>query len=273
MVEESAVHAQRLLSRKTLHAMGGGLNEHAASQGAHGDFGARMLAKFGWKAGEGLGKNKDGMAEHIRVKQRAQGLGLGASDKPPSEWAPPPSCRAPDSRDDSNDSDGSDDSDDEAERLVKQRISSAGVIPGLSDEDLFKACGGARLGMRARATQGGKLRRMEEADRALLDKLSGMAPAPAAVAAATPSVGSPSGTAGASSSLPKANKRKRVHTTAAGDAGSPGAATGSEGGDGRPSAEAVAAALAKAARKAARKAERRAARKQEKKAAKKAAKV
>ena len=42
------------------------------------DFGRRMLAKFGWSEGKGLGRKEDGMKEHIKVKQRAENLGLGA---------------------------------------------------------------------------------------------------------------------------------------------------------------------------------------------------
>jgi hypothetical protein len=154
-----------LLSRKTLKNMGGVINEGAAVEGAHGDFGARMLAKFGWKKGDGLGKRNDGITSHIRVTKRAEGLGLGASEKPErSEWALPPVGAGA-----SSDSESAD----EEEARVRAQISSSGVLPGLADEDLFQLCGGARLGMRARADQGGKQARMEAADRALLEKLRG----------------------------------------------------------------------------------------------------
>ena len=157
----------RLLSRKTKSTMGGGLNEVAAQQPSMSDFGARMLAKFGWKEGEGLGKKKDGMKEHIRVKQRKDGLGLGADAEPvKSEWAAP-ELKVVAAKRDGSDSDDSDDEDDAAEAAVRQRIQGSGVIPGMSDADLFKICGGARLGMRARAKQDGKQARMEEADRKL----------------------------------------------------------------------------------------------------------
>ena len=127
----------RLLSRKTKSTMGGGLNEVAAQQPSASDFGARMLAKFGWKEGDGLGKRRDGMKEHIRVKQRQDGLGLGADDKPVSEWAAVAQKVVPLKREDATDSDDSD-SDDAAEVAVRRRIEGSGVIPGMSDEDLFK---------------------------------------------------------------------------------------------------------------------------------------
>ena len=43
-----------------------------------GGFGYRMLAKMGWNEGKGLGKNEDGMQDHIKVKKRDDTLGLGA---------------------------------------------------------------------------------------------------------------------------------------------------------------------------------------------------
>ena len=81
-----------LLSRKTKNQLGAQLNESVASTFGPNDFGMRMLAKFGWKEGKGLGRNEDGMREHVKVKQRAENLGLGAGveDSAPS-WAPPPS--------------------------------------------------------------------------------------------------------------------------------------------------------------------------------------
>lgn len=38
------------------------------------------------------------------------------------------------------------------------------------DEDLFKACGGKRLGMRARMPQEGKWKRIEEAEKKMKNK-------------------------------------------------------------------------------------------------------
>ena len=41
------------------------------------DFGAKILGKFGWKEGEGLGKQKDGITEAIQIKRREENMGLG----------------------------------------------------------------------------------------------------------------------------------------------------------------------------------------------------
>ena len=42
--------------------------------------GSKLLAKMGWQEGEGVGKrHKEATSEGIRVRKRAEGLGLGAS--------------------------------------------------------------------------------------------------------------------------------------------------------------------------------------------------
>ena len=40
-------------------------------------FGFRMLQKMGWSEEKGLGKNETGIVEHIKVKKRDEGIGLG----------------------------------------------------------------------------------------------------------------------------------------------------------------------------------------------------
>lgn len=44
------------------------------------DFGLKILKKFGWKEGEGLGANKDGITECVQIKRRAVGAGVGAEE-------------------------------------------------------------------------------------------------------------------------------------------------------------------------------------------------
>lgn len=41
-------------------------------------FGLKMLQKMGWTEGKGLGKNEDGISEHVRVAKKSNNLGLGA---------------------------------------------------------------------------------------------------------------------------------------------------------------------------------------------------
>lgn len=46
-------------------------------------FGSKMLKKWGWKAGKGLGRNEDGIHEPVQVRKRPTGSGLGPSDLEP----------------------------------------------------------------------------------------------------------------------------------------------------------------------------------------------
>lgn len=39
-------------------------------------FGQRMLEKFGWSKGSGLGKNEQGIAENIRVQHKVTPTGI-----------------------------------------------------------------------------------------------------------------------------------------------------------------------------------------------------
>ena len=34
------------------------------------------MEKFGWKEGRGLGKNEDGMSDHIKTKKREENSGV-----------------------------------------------------------------------------------------------------------------------------------------------------------------------------------------------------
>ena len=45
------------------------------------EFGAKILGKFGWKEGEGLGKTKNGITEAIQIKRREENMGLGKKKK------------------------------------------------------------------------------------------------------------------------------------------------------------------------------------------------
>lgn len=42
-------------------------------------FGLKMLQKMGWSEGKGLGKNEDGVSEHVKVAKKSNNLGLGAT--------------------------------------------------------------------------------------------------------------------------------------------------------------------------------------------------
>ncbi|XP_025191602.1 LOW QUALITY PROTEIN: PIN2/TERF1-interacting telomerase inhibitor 1 [Melanaphis sacchari] len=49
-------------------------------------FGQRMLEKFGWSKGSGLGKNKQGISENIRVEHKVHPTGLGFIANNADDW-------------------------------------------------------------------------------------------------------------------------------------------------------------------------------------------
>ncbi|QQP57225.1 Angiogenic factor with G patch and FHA domains 1like [Caligus rogercresseyi] len=51
--------------------------------------GFNMLAKMGWKEGEGLGKSASGIAEPVGIEQRSERAGLGAQELPVPPKADP----------------------------------------------------------------------------------------------------------------------------------------------------------------------------------------
>ena len=224
------------LSRKTVNGLGVTFNEAAADTSM--DFGRRMLAKFGWTEGKGLGRQENGMLDHIRVKQRADQLGLGANEREVTAWAPPPDAIAAASRVAKKAASkkakakakakaagvSDSDSESEGEAEVRRRLQGSGVLPGLSDDALFELCGGVRLHRGSRGGTGaGKLSRTEEADRAFLakygDAVSGMGDGsgggstPAAAAAAAGS-SSAEAAAKAERARRKAEKKRKAEAPA-----------------------------------------------------------
>ena len=128
------------------------LREHVSAPTS--DFARKQLEKMGWSEGTGLGKKRDGMKTHIRVKRRADQLGLGGSDKPEvvalmgdSEWwkhsVGSTLARLGKNKKNSKDKDKKKSSKDKDKKESKKIY---------TDEELFQATGGTRFGMRAGIT-------------------------------------------------------------------------------------------------------------------------
>lgn len=218
-----------IVTGATKKGLGARMNESASSGPS--SWAQKMLAKHGWKEGEGLGREKQGMTSHIKIAKKDDALGVGAKvtehDNFGHQWwfqaygggaSKPIGGAAAVTRDALSDSSDSDDSDSDAavgskrKSAAKSRkcaakrardgsssdsdsdspraaaggagsASAAGgsgtviaggvVIP--SFEELFKATGGARLGMRARREQPGKWARAEAAAAALAAKRKAVA--------------------------------------------------------------------------------------------------
>eukprot|EP01055_Gregarina_sp_Pseudo9_P002400 Gregarina_sp_Pseudo_9__2399@NODE_26_length_5602_cov_129_209779_g24_i0_p7_GENE_NODE_26_length_5602_cov_129_209779_g24_i0NODE_26_length_5602_cov_129_209779_g24_i0_p7_ORF_typecomplete_len125_score25_24Gpatch/PF01585_23/1_2e14Gpatch_2/PF12656_7/4_6e09_NODE_26_length_5602_cov_129_209779_g24_i031183492 len=50
------------------------------------EFGASFLKKFGWKEGQGLGPQKNGILEPLQLRKRTENLGLGAEKEKAKDW-------------------------------------------------------------------------------------------------------------------------------------------------------------------------------------------
>ncbi|KAJ3054670.1 PIN2/TERF1-interacting telomerase inhibitor 1 [Rhizophlyctis rosea] len=49
-------------------------------------FGLKMLEKFGWSEGKGLGVNQDGITQHVSVRLKEDNLGVGADRRTVDNW-------------------------------------------------------------------------------------------------------------------------------------------------------------------------------------------
>ena len=184
-----------LLSKKTIAKLGSKVNDHNNNGNSIklSDFALKQMKKMGWNEGEGLGRHSDGIKHHIVIKKRENSIGLGSDvvdinsngptndiDVDESWWNKTFSNNLKNMKiknlngkikrikKDKHDkkrkrsissSIGDDDvnnHDDDHLRLLD-----SDAMDNPSFEDLFKATGGKRLGMRARSEQKGKLLRTE----------------------------------------------------------------------------------------------------------------
>jgi len=157
-------------SRKTLDRMGKTINEGAGS--AVSSFARKQMEKMGWQEGKGLGKNEDGMATHIKQKKKEDVAGLGADKTTDFVVDSTLKGGAKTSITGGNDNWWHDAFSSKLKSLNKKKKdkkrkrddddAEADADAPPSMEDLFKATGGARLGMRARADMSGKFQRAEK---------------------------------------------------------------------------------------------------------------
>ncbi|KAI2508915.1 glycine rich nucleic binding domain [Fragilaria crotonensis] len=141
-------YVHELSGSKLRSKLGSALNEAAVSDPLANNtdgFAAKQLAKMGWKAGRGLGKNLQGMATHIKVKKREDDVGIGHV-KPEleqqSQW-------------------WSESMGNVFAKLNGGKKNATVAVKEYTDEELFTATGGARFGMRAQRKQTGKWARAE----------------------------------------------------------------------------------------------------------------
>lgn len=176
-----------LLDRKTIAKLGSSMNQSGASKPS--SIAMKLMNKMGWKEGQGLGKEETGIASHIVINKRDDNVGLGLEsaieadavheawwhsayagnldrfkkkmkekksksdkkDKKKSKKDKRISCK--------ESTDGNVKSDKKRKRATES-LNEPLKIP--SYDELFAATGGARLGMRARKEQKGKILRTEK---------------------------------------------------------------------------------------------------------------
>lgn len=167
--------------RKLQSKLGGILNESATSHSpallsSEQSFAKRQLEKMGWTEGTGLGKNRTGMKEHVKIKKREDAMGLGREKELAKEvanvwWKDSVGgtlARLQQQKKDRKKSSNSEKDDkkkrkkDKKKKSKKESLSStASAIKTYTDEELFEATGGARFGMRAQRRAEGKWKRTE----------------------------------------------------------------------------------------------------------------
>ena len=185
-----------IVTNKTLKKLGENVYESKGSKVS--DFARKQMEKMGWKEGDGLGREGNGIVNHIKITKREDTLGLGAEDtdnqliesitdvwwagafdkvaqnikgkknsnkkekkekKNKKDKKKDKKDKKSNSKEDSNEID-EDDSKDKSNNRNK-RIAASSAIEGINYDELFKATGGARPGMRARSSQSGKWARTE----------------------------------------------------------------------------------------------------------------
>jgi Pin2-interacting protein X1 len=163
-----------LLNKKTITKLGTQMNENAASKPSA--FAMRQMEKMGWTEGKGLGKNETGISKHLSITKREESTGLGsealdikAMEETETWWHDAFASKLKalnnkmkdkkEKKSKSKDKNNAGSTKASKKRKVNDTDNIVEAMPSYAD--LFKATGGARLGMRARAEQTGKLKRTE----------------------------------------------------------------------------------------------------------------
>ncbi|GAX12373.1 hypothetical protein FisN_1Hu306 [Fistulifera solaris] len=119
---------------------GSSLQEHLSAPTSA--FARKQLEKMGWTEGTGLGKKRDGITTHVKVKKREEKAGLGI-EKVATEKRAAGEQWWKDSLGDTLARLGS----------KQKKKKSSKRKREYTDEELFEATGGARFGMRAAPSQ------------------------------------------------------------------------------------------------------------------------
>lgn len=150
-----------LVTKKTAASMGMSIHDGVGSKVSV--FARRQMEKMGWQEGKGLGKNETGISKHIKAVKREDSSGLGLESAKAAELSDnwwhdgfSKSLKAFSSSGSGKKTKGKKSS---KKSRDYEAVDDADTAPTFAE--LFAATGGARLGMRARASQKGKHLRTE----------------------------------------------------------------------------------------------------------------
>ncbi|CAN0479264.1 unnamed protein product [Ectocarpus sp. 12 AP-2014] len=152
----------QLLGKRELKRLSSVANDGAGA--GYSGFAKGMMAKMGWAEGQGLGKEEQGRSTYVQVKKKDDNSGLGkekaqqnkvndqwyfnAFDSALANMGGKKKKKKKDKKKRDKTADG-------------EGVPEAGAEATTMYDKMFKATGGARMGMRARASQNGKLSRTE----------------------------------------------------------------------------------------------------------------
>lgn len=146
-----------LLGKKARAELGSGNVDSRGSEMS--SFAQRQMEKMGWKQGEGLGKNSQGISTYVKVKKRVENSGIGMETLRKEEHQVQWWCNVYDKVASSILVDDSDDEKSKKKKKKKDKKKSKKRKGPPTDEELFKATGGKLFGRRAYGSCTGKLKR------------------------------------------------------------------------------------------------------------------
>eukprot|EP00903_Cladosiphon_okamuranus_P008250 g7941.t1 len=156
----------QLLGKRELKRLASVANDGAAS--GYSGFAKGMMAKMGWAEGQGLGKDEQGRSTYVQVKKKDDNAGLGKEKAHQNNVNDQWYFDAFDSALANMGGEKKKKKKKEKNDKKKRKKGKAGEGEEQPEEGgssmydkMFKATGGARMGMRARASQNGKLARTE----------------------------------------------------------------------------------------------------------------
>jgi Pin2-interacting protein X1 len=153
--------SHHLAGSKLRKQLSGSLQEHVSAPTS--TFAKKQLEKMGWSDGTGLGKKRDGITTHIKVKKRKDQEGIGAGKAAADKQA-------------SSEQWWKDSLGDTLARLSSKKGKKSDKKKhkrkDYTDEELFEATGGSRFGMRAGITKNLSKWRRSEGDQEETAKVS-----------------------------------------------------------------------------------------------------